>query len=95
MKPFLVGLLRLIECLGLALLISFFSFAIPGGIYELITGSPSDGFNFDLFLFGSPIFVIMLITLPVAIWQNPKVKSVCWKSLLLFATMMVVIRLLH
>lgn len=95
MKSRSVVLLRLVECIGLGCFISLLAFAIPGGAYEAITDSPSDGFNFTLFLFGSPLLLIMLIVLPVAIWQSVKVKKVCWRLLLFLLLLLVVLSLLH
>ena len=92
MRSLIVGLLRLIECLGLGVFISFFAFAIPGGVYEIVTGSPSDTFNLVLLLFGSPVFLAMLIGLPIAIWGNVKVKRACWWLVLLLVASIVVIR---
>jgi hypothetical protein len=95
MSSFLSKLLRLVECLGLAVLISFLTFASLGGFYEAATGSPSDGFNFTLLLFGSPVFLLLVIALTLAAWRNLRVKRVCWWLVLSLLGMIVVIRLLQ
>lgn len=95
MKLWIAAPLRLVECVGLGWFISFLAFAIPGGIYEAITGSPSDGFNFTLFLFGSPLMLIMLVVLPAMIWRSVNVKRACWWLLLFLLLLLAVMRLLH
>lgn len=95
MKPVLVGPLRLIECITLGMIIVFLCFAIPGGVYEVTTGSPSDTFNLVLLLFGSPVFLILLIGLPLAIWHNVKVRRASRWAALMLMFLIVVIRALQ
>lgn len=64
------GVLRLIECVGLGLWIALTPLALAGGLYEIVTGYPSDGFLFSLSLFVVPWSVAVMCVVPVSCWNG-------------------------
>ncbi|MCF7784781.1 MAG: hypothetical protein K9N47_01595 [Prosthecobacter sp.] len=72
MKPSARDVWRFIECVGLGLWFALMTPELAGGIYEVITGSPSDGFLFMLMIFVVPWFAAVMAIVPAACWRVRK-----------------------
>lgn len=91
MRPLDRDVLRFIECVSLGLWIALMPFVLAGGIYEIVTGSPSDGFLFILMFFAVPWFAFMMIVVPQGCWNHKRLRLCCrWLSLLLFFGLLMV-----
>lgn len=63
-------------------LIMFILVAFAGGIYEFIYRSPSDGFLFDVLLFGSPVLLLGSVAIGTACQQSSRIRKWCVRLLL-------------
>ena len=68
---------RALESVFHGLAAPFLLMAVAGGLYEIVTGSPSDGFLFSLMMFGLPIWMIIIVGIPLTCWHSVKAKLVC------------------
>lgn len=95
MKALAREILRLIECVGLGLWLALMTPVLAGGIYEIVTGSPSDGFLFMLMIYGFPLFAAVLLIVPVGCWKSKKCLNIARWGALFFLVTLVAIRLMR
>lgn len=89
------AILRLLECVGLGLWISWMALVLSGGIYEVITGSPCDGFLFQMMFIGFPLFLFSVVLIPAACWRSRVVLLVARWLALFDLIALLVIRSMH
>jgi|GEM_PF-5288253 len=65
---------------------------LAGGIYEVVTGSPSDGFLLMLMIFGFPLFAAVMLIVPVACWRVRKFLLLTRWAALFYLIVLIVIR---
>lgn len=96
MKPLARDALRFIQCLGLGLWIAVMPFVLAGGIYEIVTGSPSDGFLFETIVFIVPWFAVVMVVVPVACWNHQAFLVLSrWLAMLFLAVLLLIWCLPH
>lgn len=84
MRGVLFGLLRLLESLFYGILSAFFLFFVAGVGHEYLVGTPSDGFLFQVGLYGSPVFLVLILYVWGCCWSsNHTLKIFRWSSLVL------------
>ncbi|GEP42075.1 hypothetical protein [Brevifollis gellanilyticus] len=87
--------MKLIESIVVGAMLVLLVPAVAGGIYEIVKQGPSDSFLFGILVFGLPVIIVGLITLPVAIYRAPRVRQVCRLLLVFMIGMVFVIRTLN
>ncbi|WP_395737783.1 hypothetical protein [Prosthecobacter sp.] len=95
MKLWLRSLAHLTECVILGFWIAMMVVVLPGGIYEISTGSPSDSFLFYLMIVGFPVVGAVLVMVPMACWKNKKCLRVARQTGLFFLVALVAIRFMQ
>lgn len=89
MKPVLRDMLHLVEGVVLGFWIAVMPVVLAGGIYEVVTGGPSDGFLFGLMFFAFAWFAAVLAVVPVACCKAARFRVLCrWISLIMLAGLM-------
>lgn len=90
MKGFVLKVLWLAECLALGIWIAMMPMVIAGGIYEMATGSPSDGFFFSMIPWNLVMIPLLLLAVPLMCWKGGTPLRICrWLALGMFAVLVV------